>query len=260
MSAPVAALLGLLAMAAGLAMGHLIGGFLSPSASPFIAVGSSAIDRTPTWLKDFAVRSFGSYDKLVLLLGMGAVVGLAGVVAGLLSRRSRTPGLVLIVLLGAVATAAVLSRPTAGAVDVLAPLAGLVVSAGTFIALHRLGVLSAPDGSVADGAAPAEAGGAPGVPRRTLLAGSAVVVAGTGMAAAAGQLLTDRGTVEASRRAVGRIVPTVAAPPIPAGADFVADGSPSFITPSRSFYRVDVNLTVPQLSTRDWRLRIHGMV
>ncbi|MGH3672931.1 MAG: molybdopterin-dependent oxidoreductase, partial [Pseudonocardiaceae bacterium] len=45
-----------------------------------------------------------------------------------------------------------------------------------------------------------------------------------------------------------------------AGADFVPDGSPSFITPNRSFYRVDVNLTLPQLSTQDWRLRIHGMV
>jgi DMSO/TMAO reductase YedYZ molybdopterin-dependent catalytic subunit len=260
LSAPVAALLGLLSVAAGLATGHLVGGFLSPSASPFLAVGSSAIDRTPTWLKDFAVRSFGSYDKLVLLLGMAAVIGLAGMVAGLLSRRSRTPGLVLIVLLGAVATAAVLSRPTAGPFDVLAPLVGLVVSTGTFAALHRLGVRSAPAGAVGGEAAAAEPGGAPGVPRRTLLAGSAVVVAGAGMAAAAGQLLTDRGNAEASRQAVGRIVPTVAAPPIPAGADFVADGSPSFITPNRDFYRVDVNLTVPQLSTQDWRLRIHGMV
>jgi DMSO/TMAO reductase YedYZ molybdopterin-dependent catalytic subunit len=55
-------------------------------------------------------------------------------------------------------------------------------------------------------------------------------------------------------------VPTVAAPPIPAGADFAADGSPTFITSNRDFYRVDVNLTLPWLGAEDWRLRIHGMV
>ncbi|MGH3976239.1 MAG: molybdopterin-dependent oxidoreductase, partial [Pseudonocardiaceae bacterium] len=49
-------------------------------------------------------------------------------------------------------------------------------------------------------------------------------------------------------------------PPIPAGADFAADGSPTFITPNQDFYRVDVNLTLPRLRAEDWRLRIHGMV
>ncbi|MFL6146382.1 MAG: molybdopterin-binding protein, partial [Pseudonocardiaceae bacterium] len=68
-------------MVAGLATGHLVGGFISPIASPFLAVGASAIDLTPLWLKDFAVRTFGSYDKVVLLSGMAAVIGLVGVVA-----------------------------------------------------------------------------------------------------------------------------------------------------------------------------------
>ncbi|MGH3695643.1 MAG: molybdopterin-dependent oxidoreductase [Pseudonocardiaceae bacterium] len=250
LSVPVAAMVGLLAMAAGLATGHLVGGLISPSASPFVAVGATAIDLTPTWLKDFAVRSFGSYDKLVLLSGMALVIGLIGVAAGLVSRRSRTPGLMLIIVLGVLAAAAVLSRPTAGPVDVLAPLAGLLVSAGTFTAQHRWGRLSLrPDGE-----------GSAGVPRRTLLVGSAAVAAGAGIAVAGGQLLAGRGGVEVSRQAVGRIVPAVPAPPIPAGADFAQDGSPSFITPNRDFYRVDVNLTLPQLRAEDWRLRVHGMV
>ena len=67
LSAPVAGLVGLLSMVAGLATGHLAGGFISPTASPFLAVGASAIDLTPLWLKDFAVRTLGSYDKVVLL-------------------------------------------------------------------------------------------------------------------------------------------------------------------------------------------------
>jgi DMSO/TMAO reductase YedYZ molybdopterin-dependent catalytic subunit len=252
LSAPVAALIGLLSMVAGLAVGHLVGGLISPSASPFLAVGGTAIDFTPIWLKDFAVRTFGSYDKVVLLSGMAMVIGLFGVAAGLLSRRSRIPGLVLIVVLGVVATVAVATRPTAGALDVLAPLVALIVSVGTFAFLHRLGRLTElPPG---DGVAAA------GVSRRAMLAGSVAVAAGAGITAAGGQLLAGRGGVEASRKAVGRIVPTVAAPPIPPGADFASDGSPSFLTPNRDFYRVDVNLTLPQLRAEDWRLRIHGMV
>ncbi|MDQ4103871.1 MAG: molybdopterin-dependent oxidoreductase [Actinomycetota bacterium] len=250
LSVPVAALVGLLSTAAGLAAGHLVGGLISPTASPFLAVGGSAIDLTPAWLKDFAIRTFGSNDKVVLLLGMAIVIGLVGVAAGLLSRRSRTPGLVLIAVLGAVATAAVRSRPTASWLDVLAPIAALVVSAGIFVVLHHLGRLSQP--STGDPAVE--------MSRRTLIVGSAAVAAGAGIAAAGGQMLTGRGGVEASRQAVGQIVPIVAAPPIPAGADFAADGSPTFVTPNREFYRVDVNFTLPQLRAEDWRLRIHGMV
>ncbi|MGH3868371.1 MAG: molybdopterin-dependent oxidoreductase [Pseudonocardiaceae bacterium] len=246
----VAALIGLLSMAAGLATGHLVGGIISPTASPFLAVGASAIDLTPLWLKDFAVRTFGSYDKLVLLSGMAVVVGLVGVVAGLLSRRSRTPGLILLVVLGALASVAVLSRPTAGPLDVLAALVALLASVGTFVALHRLGQRSQQPAG----------GAAAGVSRRTLFARSAAVATGAGIAAAGGQLLAGRSGVEASRKAVGRIIPTVPAPPISRMADFAADGSPTFITPNRDFYRVDVNLTLPQLRAEDWRLRVHGMV
>ena len=247
---PAAATVGLLSMAAGLAAGHLVGAFISPSASPLLAVGSGAIDLTPTWLKDFAVRAFGNYDKAVLLSGMAVVIAVIGVAAGLISRRSRIPGLALIAVLGVIAGVAVLSRPTAGSFDVLAPLAALITSASTFAALHRLARLSYSE--TRDGSAR--------IPRRALLAGSAVVAAGAGIAAAGGQLVARRSGVEVSRQAVGRIVPTVPAPPIPRGADFATDGSPTFITPNRDFYRVDVNLTLPRLRAEDWRLRIHGMV
>jgi DMSO/TMAO reductase YedYZ molybdopterin-dependent catalytic subunit len=145
----------------------------------------------------------------------------------------------------------VLTRPTAGVLDVLAPLVALLVSVGAFVLLHQRGQLTE---------LPAGGGAVTGVSRRGLLVGSVVVAAGAGIAAASGQLLTGRGGIEASCKAVGRIVPTVAAPPIPAGADFASDGSPSFITPNRDFYRVDVNLALPQLRAEDWRLRVHGMV
>lgn len=251
----VAALIGLLSISAGLAAGHLVGGLVSATASPFLAVGASAIDLTPPAVKEFAVRAFGSSDKLVLLLGMAMVIGVVGAIAGVLSRRTRIPGLVMFVLLGVLAGVAVLSRPAAGPLDVLAPLAGLVVSTATFLVLHRLAQASTlPPGSrIPDSPVTA-------LPRRTLLATSVGIAAGAGLATAGGQLLARQSSVAASRMALGRIVPTVPAPPIPPGADFAAAGSPTFITPNRDFYRVDINLTLPQLRAEDWRLRIHGMV
>jgi DMSO/TMAO reductase YedYZ molybdopterin-dependent catalytic subunit len=43
-------------------------------------------------------------------------------------------------------------------------------------------------------------------------------------------------------------------------ADFAASGTPTWITPTSDFYRIDTALQVPQVATADYRLRIHGMV
>ena len=42
LSVPVAALVGLLPMVTGLATGHLVGGLVSPTSLPFLAVGASS--------------------------------------------------------------------------------------------------------------------------------------------------------------------------------------------------------------------------
>ncbi|MFT7836284.1 molybdopterin-dependent oxidoreductase [Saccharothrix sp. BKS2] len=234
-----AALTGLLGVAAALAAGHLVAALVGPTASPFLAVGNTAIDFTPSWLKDFAVRTFGTYDKLVLLIGMAAVLAVAAVVAGLLSRRSATPGTVLAVVLGLLGVAAVLYRPDLGLLGVLAPVASLVAGVAVFRRLHARASSAAPVGGR----------------REFLVVSGAAVLAGLG-----GQLLGNRVDVEASRRAVGDLTPARPAPPLPAGADFAAEGTPSFITPNRDFYRVDVALSVPRVRAEDWVLRVHGLV
>lgn len=239
-----AALLGVLALAAALAAGHLVAGFVGVNASPYLAVGNGAIDLTPVWLKDFAVRTFGTYDKLVLLSGMAVVMVAVAAVAGLLSRRTPVPGLVVITGFGLVGLVAVYARPDLDAVALLAPLASLVAGVGTFAVLHRLaGNTAAPDSS-----------------RRTVLLAGAGVVVGAGVAGLGGQLLAGRRDAAASRAAVGRLVPARTAPMIPADADFAKLGTPPFLTPNDRFYRVDTALTVPQVRAEDWSLRLHGMV
>src|SRR5205085_4813560 len=102
------------------------------------AVGNSAIDLTPLPLKNYAVETFGTYDKLVLLSGMAAVLVLASAVAGVLSRRSPLPGQVIIGLFGVVGIVAVYNRPDLGQIAVLAPVVSLLVGVFVFTWLHRV--------------------------------------------------------------------------------------------------------------------------
>jgi DMSO/TMAO reductase YedYZ molybdopterin-dependent catalytic subunit len=57
-------------------------------------------------------------------------------------------------------------------------------------------------------------------------------------------------------------LPTAAepAPAIPAGAQIELDGISPYITPNKDFYRIDTALSVPDVPTDGYNLRIHGMV
>ncbi|MDX8034054.1 molybdopterin-dependent oxidoreductase [Lentzea sp. BCCO 10_0856] len=233
-------LIGLVSVAAALAAGHLVAGLVSPLASPFLAVGNTAIDLTPHPLKDFAIRTFGENDKLVLLGGMAVALAGLGVVAGLLSRRSPWPGTALAGVLGLLGIAAVLARPTTTAWSVVAPVASLVVGVAAFRWLWSQAPVVAPG-------------------RRRFLLSTAAIAAGAGVAAVGGQWLAGRVDVEASRRGI-TLRPRETAPEIPFSADFSREGTPAFLTPNEKFYRVDTALTVPRLRAEDWRLRVHGMV
>lgn len=246
-----AAATGLIAVIAALGAGHLVAGLLlSPGSSPFLAVGNAAIDRTPAAVKDFAIRTFATNDKPALLVGMAVTLAVVGMVIGLLSRRSVVPGLVAIVAVGIVGALAVREQST-GSLALLAPLAALVAGVAVFWWLHHR-------------ARPRLAAEAPEPPgslgRRRFVLRALVASAGALAAGAGGFALARRIDVAASRRAVGQLVPATPAPPIPAGAAFPELGTPPFITPVADFYRIDVNLTVPQLRAEGAVLRITGMV
>jgi DMSO/TMAO reductase YedYZ molybdopterin-dependent catalytic subunit len=96
--------------------------------------------------------------------------------------------------------------------------------------------------------------------RRTFLvagAGAAVVAAAS---AGAGDLLLRRFSVTGSRAQVRLPAAAHLARPLPAGAELKIPGLSSFYTPNASFYRVDTDLALPQVSPENWTLRIGGMV
>jgi DMSO/TMAO reductase YedYZ molybdopterin-dependent catalytic subunit len=233
-----------------LAAADLVAQFLDPGSSPLIAVGGTVIDLTPGWLKDFAVARFGTNDKLVLLLTMGALIAALAAAAGLTVRRRPRVTTVLVLTLGLLAAAAAASRPGAAVVAVLPAIAGVAVGLPALL-MHGRAVRRADAGHCS----PVRR-----VRRREVL---------TGVAGTAGVAVL----VGAAARAVPALVgsgqgPTDVRLPAPADAarlDVAAAsvgvaGVTPFVTSARDFYRIDTALAVPHLDASRWRLRLHGMV
>ncbi|HET8595074.1 MAG TPA: molybdopterin-dependent oxidoreductase [Intrasporangium sp.] len=208
--------------------------------SPVAAVAAAFIDRTPPWLKDFAITTFGTHDKLALLVGTLVVLAVLCAGVGLLGRWRTTAGLVAFALVGGVGLAAVLSRPGASAGDAAPTLVGVVVG------LWFL----APRGRPAAGTAVPN-------PSRRLLLGAIV----GGAAAYLGVLVGGGGArATASRVASIRTLRLRNRVSVPPGADLRVPGASPFIVPNDRFYRIDTAFVVPRVDADTWRLRVTGMV
>nr|WP_311765087.1 molybdopterin-dependent oxidoreductase [Streptomyces zingiberis] len=150
----LAALSGLLAGGAALSAAELVAAARSQT-GPLVAVGSSAIDGTPAAVKDWAIRQFGTDDKLVLQIGMVTVIAVAAAVLGALALRHRRVAAGGVLLFGAVGGVAALGRPdAAGWADILPSAAGAVAGAVTLYGLAgRLLARRADGGTTEDGTA-----------------------------------------------------------------------------------------------------------
>ncbi|MEU8424309.1 molybdopterin-dependent oxidoreductase [Micromonospora sp. NPDC048835] len=240
-------------LTAGVALGvaHLVAAFVDPATDPVLAVGSLAVDLAPQPVKAFAIRTFGTNDKLALLGGVYALLALGAVLLGAAALRRRRYGLAGLVAFAAVGAAAVLSRPTATPVDVLPVLSGAGIGAATMLVVVR----AAQTVLVPDRGRPRL------LNRRQFLVTAAGAAVTAGATAAVGQTVGRRSAVGTRSRASVRIPPPGRpAPPLPGGVSAGVDGVSAFLTPNRDFYRVDTALTVPQVDVRTWRLTLDGAV
>ena len=255
-------------LAGGVAIGTavLAAAFVRPQASPVIAIGDAVLGRASDGVKTFALQSFGGNYKLLLLAGIYAVIAVLAMAIGLLARRRLAGGVTGMAALGAAGAFVALTRPESHATDVVPSLIGGVAGVAALVLLVRAGepqvILAAAAQRARDGYRGAGEPDVVGTNRRNfLLAG--LSAAGAAVAAGvAGQVLgRQRFNVTGSRNAVTLPAPAQKAPPLRPGAelDNIAGISP-FYTPNAAFYRVDTALVVPQLTTANWQLRIHGMV
>jgi DMSO/TMAO reductase YedYZ molybdopterin-dependent catalytic subunit len=238
---------GVLATVVGLAAAHLVAALTVPAASPVLAVGSTVIDLTPTPLKEWAIRQFGSADKAVLVGSVVVVVLLLAAVAGVVAARRETIGLLVVVGLAGVAGVLAVLRPGSGPLDLLPALVAAAVAATSLWWLHR----------VDDPGPPGSSPGGDGPSRRG-------VVLATGGLAAAAVTMGALGRWVTSYRLGGTDValPVAAdpAPSFPSGLEQTYDGITPLRTPTAEFYRVDTRLTVPAVDVDSWTLTIDGDV
>jgi len=232
----VATLLATLMTTAGLAAG---------TPSPVFAVGGAFVDRTPPWLKDFAVATFGTYDKTALIFGMALVLTTVCAAIGIVGARRHTTGLVAFGVVGAIGVLAVATRPHAGMLDILPTVIGTAAGLWALSNLWRRAELAA-GGSTVDR-------------RRFILGGFGVSVAGI-TAAAVGQTLGQGASQAAQARSAFRLPKAAKPVVVPAGAQLDVKGITPFVIDSASFYRIDTALVVPRLDTAGWSLKVHGMV
>jgi DMSO/TMAO reductase YedYZ molybdopterin-dependent catalytic subunit len=243
-----AAVAGIVAAGAALAVGELIAAFLTGAPSPIAAVGAAVIDFAPPGSKDIAVALFGTNDKPAILVLITLVVLAVGAGLGLLARRRLSVAMVGIVALVGVGLLAMLRLPEA-------ELAGSLMSAGVQ-AIVGIQVLTMLLGAAPrEGVAPtASTGRRPFLARAIGLGALAVVGGGVGRTMVEGRA----SQVAAADTEIPQPVQPVSAPGPESSFDIA--GITPLVVPNADFYRIDTALVTPSVNLSTWNLRVHGMV
>lgn len=248
----LAALSGILAAGLVLGVAELIGAFFTARATPLIALGSTFIDFTPPWLKDFAIATFGTGDKAALFVGMGLTIAIMAAILGLVAYKKWALGFAGVILMGIIMCAAVISRAGTDLPDaipsVLGTIAGIFALKFLINKLHKVETQETAETEQ-------------GASRRDFFIASGIVGIIAGATAAAGKTLGNvRSKIQATRESIRFPRPKSSAPALPANLKAPVEGTVPWVTPNADFYRIDTALSVPQIDVNAWEIRVHGMV
>ena len=238
-----AALAGVVAAAVALGVGELVAAFVRPAAAPVVVVGNRVVALTPEPVKRWAIRAFQGSDKAVLFTGIYVVVALLAAAVGVLAARHFAAGVAGIAAFAGFGCYCALTDGAARPGDVVPVLIGAAVAVPVLRVLVRDAASASPG-------------------RRRFLVGALAAGGVAALAGFGGRALQQARYGVAAERA--RITLPPPASPVPSTAppsnpDLGKSGIP-WRTPNGVFYRVDTALSVPQVSTNAWSLRIHGMV
>jgi DMSO/TMAO reductase YedYZ molybdopterin-dependent catalytic subunit len=245
-------LAGVAAAAVALGVTQLVAVAFGPQADARTAVGSAVIDLTPGPVKEWAIQTFGTADKLFLTVLVLGVIALIAAVAARWETRRIPVGSAAIVAAGIVGCAAVLAR--AGAT--WAYVVPTVVGTACGVLVLRL----LTSGRFTDAPQQTDTDDSPDRGRRLSLVTLGFL--GAGAVTGVGGVVLSRllSSVSGDRDAFALPQIDVTAPPVPPTVQPKGVALPSFVTSNADFYRIDTALSVPQLSRADWQLKIHGMV
>jgi DMSO/TMAO reductase YedYZ molybdopterin-dependent catalytic subunit len=242
-------LAGVAAAAVALGVAELVAVFTGSPSAPLVAVGGVVVDAVPGPVKNFATTTFGTHDKVALLIGTTVLLALFAAGIGALAARDIRYGVGGIVLFGAIGMAAGVTRAGAGPFALMPSLLGALAGALTLVGLLR-----------AEAGRSGGAGREDDAGRRRFLVGSAGALGGALIAGLIGRQLGEGRGVASARDAVTLPAPASPAATLPEAVDLHVRDLASFVTSNGDFYRIDTALTVPQVDPGTWQLKIHGRV
>ncbi len=249
MKRPLWMVIGVVSVAAALAASELVAGLVSLIPSLVLGIGDWVIDQAPTPVKNWAIDTFGTADKPVLIGSMLVTALLLGGMVGAFGRGRMGIITAVFVLFGVGAASATVvgsAEPLSSAA--LGAVAAVIVGVGTYVLLSGLGDVASDDPEAATN-------------RRRVLAGAGAVLGVSALAGGFGRfLLGRRGAATESRTDLAVSSPPLTLPePDPATMLDVEGITPLFV-PNDEFYRIDTALSVPRVDVAEWRLRVTGMV
>ena len=239
---PSGAWAGLVAVALSLAVAELFVGLVGRGRSVITSIGDWVIGVSPEPLVKWAIRTFGTSDKLVLVLSILVVVLILGAVVGIVAARRLWAAGAAFVGAGILAWAMV--RGDEATNQVVANMAIAVAVVIGFVALTLL--LRKAEKVQTD------------TDRRAFLNSIGAVTVFAGAGAFVGRNLVER-IASASERATIAL-PTAELEPVVVSAGAQVEGAVPVITPNADFYLIDTALAPPPVNLQTWTLNITGMV
>ena len=139
----VSALVGVVAMGLAIAVAELVSalgvwlGWLSSASSAITSLGNTFIKLTPEWLKEYAIRTFGSHDKDALRVGMYVTLLIVALIIGVVAKFSPRIAAGITVVLIAVTLAAIFTTTGVIAFDALPIIVGGAVGIYLLVTVFR---------------------------------------------------------------------------------------------------------------------------
>ncbi len=239
--------------ALGLATSYLVAGLLRIRESPAVAVAEGVITLTPGPVAKWAIDTFQTRDKQVLLIGMFVILTIVFAVLGRVGRSRWWITVAGFGVLAVVAGIAVVAKFGFTGVDLVPVFAGfltwmvgLAVMTGW---LRRWELVEESDDEATD----------PTHSRRGFFVAAGAVGGIAVLSALLGKLAGNtREQVERDRRLLR--VEGATRPTLPRGVKVDVDGVTPWQTSADDFYLIDTAILKPNIRPQDWELRIHGRV
>ena len=128
---------GVAAAAVSLGVAQLVGIPFGARADARAAIGSDVVDLTPGPIKEWAIQTLGSLDKLFVAFVVLVVIATIAAIAGTLETQRRPLGSAMIAAAGVLGCIAVLSRQGATALDTIPTVAGAACGVAALRLLTR---------------------------------------------------------------------------------------------------------------------------